>query len=135
MILFFGIPVGCAVAQYSSSANSVLLPEIQRDVDIQLSNLFAKSNSGLHSKKYNSDQLDNESVTTMRLIGTLIMGEKKLAMIITNAALMHLLETGQRIPGSSYDIQQIRTDSVELIETDRCIDSDACNFRLMLNLD
>jgi len=134
LYLIIHITSGYAIAQSVTDENSFELPAINYNLEINFDNLFQSSYVRPESYQLNSDKPDRASFKPMQLVGTIIMGENKLALIKTGEYQFHMLKRGQIVPGSELRIDHILTDTVELVNTDNCYENSVCTAQLVLEL-
>ena len=134
LFAMFNLIMASAVAQAPVEKRPISLPEIKYNLDFELNNIFQgpldKQNPA------NRDQAHGEQafLQPLQLVGTLIMGKNKLAWVKTNEYQILELRNGQHVPGSSFRIAQIFTDSVELVNTDNCVKDMPCKPTIVLDL-
>ena len=135
LLITYDIKGGYTLAQTHGDEQSVEFPAINHNLVINLDNLFQDRFLGQESDQLISDRPGRISSSPMRLVGTLIMGNKKFAWIKTHEFQIHVLEHGQRVPGSELRINRILTDSVELVNADNCHENSLCKQTHVLDLD
>ena len=123
-----------AVAQSSDIEKKVGFPHINYNIEINLGNLYqGNSFKPVPSQRYIA-RVDTPTVIPMQLVGTLIMGKNKLALIKTSGYQIHILEPGQLVPGSQLRLDRILTDSVKLVNAGKCYKNSNCEPTHILDL-
>jgi len=134
VFLFFYITGEYAVAESASGEKPVYMPVVNDRLDINLNNLFRNNYLRQAPEVSNLNKPEHADEMPMHLVGTLIMNKNKLAWIRTVDDEIHVLEHGQRVPGSVFRIDKIDADSVGLVNSVKCGNHDGCKFRLVLDL-
>ena len=110
------------------------LPQINSSLEFQFDNLFRENDQQQMSDQKKSNKHNQSTDAPMQLVGTVIMGENKIAWIKINKHQIYVLKKGQHVPGSELRINRIETDSVELVNLYKCHKNSTCKPGLTLDL-
>lgn len=123
-----------AYAQDINSSQKVTeLKSLKINHQVNLNHIL-KPTVKLVEKKPKTDIANaSEQPISMQLVGTMILGQRRLAWIKVEDQ-VYQLESGQSIPGLKRLISQINPESVVLIYAQPCDNVDSCDSSLTLTI-
>ena len=132
LVIFICVQSDFILAENENSTETIIeLKSLKINQQINLNRIFKSTEKSVERKA--SIVSTSEQPVSVQLVGTIILGKKKVAWLKVENQ-VYQLESGQSIPGMKRQISQINPESVVLIYPAPCKTVESCDSPLTLTI-